>query len=231
MRILFAEDDESLGELTEHQLQRRYHSVDWVRDGAEAKTCMQAGAYDVYVFDWMLPDSSGIELTANARAAGDKTPILLLTARDAVQDRVLGLRTGADDYMIKPFALDELDARIHALARRGDSVYRPDQLQVGELSANPARYEVTRGGVPVALTRREFQLLVCLMRHAGQVLSREQLLDHVWGIGAGVTLNTVDATVKLLRKKVDGPFAAKLIRSIYGAGYRLAVPNGEKAHV
>ncbi|SDX13054.1 response regulator transcription factor [Paenibacillus sp. CF384] len=230
MRILFAEDDETLGELTEHQLLRRYHVVDWMKDGAEARQAMAPGRYDVYVFDWMLPGATGMDLVRAARKKDDNTPILLLTARDAVQDRVEGLLAGADDYMIKPFAFEELEARLLALFRRQERVIQSDSLQVGDLVAHLNRFEVTRGGAAITLTRREFQLLVCLMRHEGQVLSREQLLDQVWGVGADVTLNTVDSTVKLLRKKVDGPYEHKCIHSVYGAGYRLS-QNGGEHHV
>ncbi|NBD26573.1 response regulator transcription factor [Paenibacillus glycinis] len=222
MRILLAEDDETLGELTEHQLKRQYHVVDWMKDGLQVKEAIAAGEYDVYVLDWMLPEITGLELVREIRGKENHTPILLLTARDAVQDRVEGLRAGADDYMIKPFAFEELEARLFALFRRQDRSYRSsDTLCLGELTAHLNRFEVARRGETIALTRREFQLLVCLMRHAGQVLSREQLLDQVWGLGSDVTLNVVDATIKLLRKKVDGPHEAKCIQSVYGAGYRL----------
>ncbi|WP_336774702.1 response regulator transcription factor [Paenibacillus sp. MMO-58] len=229
MRVLLAEDDETLGELTEHQLKRRYHVVDWVKDGLQAKEVITKGHYDVYVLDWMLPEMTGIELVREIRSKDDHTPILLLTARDAVQDRVEGLHAGADDYMIKPFAFEELEARLIALFRRQERGYQSDIISLGEITAHLNRLEVNRGGMAISLTRREFQLLVCLMRHAGQVLSREQLLDHVWGIGSDVTLNVVDATIKLLRKKLDGPFKSKSIQSVYGAGYRLTVDGG--AHV
>ncbi|MFK7692605.1 response regulator transcription factor [Paenibacillus sp. HJGM_3] len=226
MRILLAEDDETLGELTEHQLLRRYHVVDWLKDGMDARQAMGSGRYDVYVLDWMLPGMTGLDLVRDIREREDHTPILLLTARDAVQDRVEGLRAGADDYMIKPFAFEELEARLEALFRRQERGIQPDTLRFGALTAHLNRYEVTRDGEAISLTRREFQLLVCLMRHAGQVLSREQLLDQVWGLGADVTLNTVDSTVRLLRKKVDGPYPIKCIQSVYGAGYRLTTGGG-----
>ncbi|NIK70793.1 MULTISPECIES: response regulator transcription factor [unclassified Paenibacillus] len=229
MRVLLAEDDETLGELTEHQLKRRYHVVDWVKDGSQAKEVITKGHYDVYVLDWMLPEMTGLELVREIRSKDDHTPILLLTARDAVQDRVEGLHAGADDYMIKPFAFEELEARLIALFRRQERGYQSDIISLGDITAHLNRLEVNRGGMAISLTRREFQLLVCLMRHAGQVLSREQLLDHVWGIGSDVTLNVVDATIKLLRKKLDGPFESKSIQSVYGAGYRLTVDGG--AHV
>ncbi|REE89093.1 winged helix family two component transcriptional regulator [Paenibacillus taihuensis] len=224
MRILLAEDDETLGELTEHQLKRQYHVVDWMKDGLQAKEAIKAGSYDVYVLDWMLPEMTGLELVREIRSREDHTPILLLTARDAVQDRVEGLRAGADDYMIKPFAFEELEARLFALSRRQDRDYQSsDTLCLGDITAHLSKFTVTRAGTAIALARREFQLLVCLMRHAGQVLSREQLLDQVWGLGSDVTLNAVDATIKLLRKKVDGPYESKCIQSVYGAGYRFMI--------
>ncbi|SFI31177.1 DNA-binding response regulator, OmpR family, contains REC and winged-helix (wHTH) domain [Paenibacillus sp. UNC496MF] len=224
MRILLAEDDETLGELTEHQLKRQYHVVDWMKDGHQAKEAISSGRYDVYILDWMLPEMTGLELVREIRRKEDHTPILLLTARDAVKDRVEGLRAGADDYMIKPFAFEELEARLIALFRRQDRSYHAsDILTLGEISANLDRFEVTRKGTAILLTRREFQLLVCLMRHSGHVLSREQLLDHVWGLASDVTLNVVDATIRLLRKKVDGPYEIKCIQSVYGAGYRFII--------
>ncbi|SFD78253.1 DNA-binding response regulator, OmpR family, contains REC and winged-helix (wHTH) domain [Paenibacillus catalpae] len=226
MRILLVEDDETLGELTEHQLVRRFHVVDWLKNGNEARQAMESGRYDVYIFDWMLPGASGMELTREARNQNDHTPVLLLTARDAVKDRVAGLSAGADDYMIKPFAFEELEARLIALFRRQERGIRSDVIQAGDLKVHLYRYEVSRGEDVISLNRREFQLLVCLMRHAGQVLTRDQLLDQVWGIGAEVTLNTVDSTVKLLRKKVDGPYSSKYIQSVYGAGYRLLTNGG-----
>nr|WP_240546384.1 response regulator transcription factor [Paenibacillus artemisiicola] len=221
---MLAEDDETLGELTEHQLKRQYHVVDWMKDGHQAREAIASGCYDVYVLDWMLPEMTGLELVREIRRQEDHTPILLLTARDAVKDRVEGLRAGADDYMIKPFAFEELEARLIALFRRQDRSYHSsDILTLGEISANLDRFEVTRKGATILLTRREFQLLVCLMRHSGQVLSREQLLDHVWGLASNVTLNVVDATIRLLRKKVDGPYEIKCIQSVYGAGYRFII--------
>ncbi|SFS53804.1 response regulator transcription factor [Paenibacillus sp. BC26] len=227
MRILLAEDDETLGELTEHQLKRQYHVVDWMNDGLQAKEAIASGRYDVYVLDWMLPEMTGLELVREIRRKEDHTPILLLTARDAVQDRVEGLRAGADDYMIKPFAFEELEARLFALFRRQDRGYQSsDTFTLGDITVHLKRYEVTRRETVIVLTRREFQLLVCLMRHAGQVLSREQLLDQVWGLASEVTLNVVDATIRLLRKKMDGPYETKYIQSVYGAGYRFMI-SGE----
>ncbi|NBD23094.1 response regulator transcription factor [Paenibacillus glycinis] len=194
MRILLAEDDEMLGELTEHQLKRQYHVVDWMKDGRQAKAALAAGRYDVFVLDWIMPEVTGLELVREIRRSEEHTPILLLTARDAVHDRVEGLRAGADDYMIKPFAFEEVEARLFALFRRQDRGYRSsDTINLGDI------------------------------RHAGQVLSREQLLDQVWGLESDVTLNAVDATIKLLRKKVAGPYESKCIQSVYGVGYLFSI--------
>lgn len=170
----------------------------------------------------MVPYKSGVELCQALRERGDRTPVLMLTAKDAVADRVLGLRSGADDYLVKPFAFEELDARIHALGRRPPE-WNGEVRSLGEaLTLNQTTHEVRRHGALVHLTRREFQLLAFLMLHIGQIISREQLMDKVWGVDAEVTPNTVDATVKLLRKKIDDPYPDKLIHSVRGLGYRLA---------
>lgn len=184
---------------------------------------MRRGTYDLYILDWMIPYKSGVELCLALRERGDRTAVLMLTAKDAVPDRVAGLRAGADDYLVKPFAFEELDARIHALGRR-PAEWTGDECRLGEtLLLNRVTHEVVRSGSPVSLTRREFQLLAFLMLHTGQIISREQLMDQVWGVDAEVTPNTVDATVKLLRKKIDDPFQDKIIHSVRGLGYRLSL--------
>jgi DNA-binding response OmpR family regulator len=228
MNILLVEDDQKLGPLIEYKLKREFHTTVWVTDAETAQSYITLGDYDVYVFDWMLPDRSGIELCQLLRKQNDNTPILLLTAKDAVADRVIGLQHGADDYLIKPFAFEELTARIEALGRRKETKWHEMTLHIGDLILKTNSHEVTRSGEMIYLTRREYQLLEYLMRHPGQILSREQLMNGVWGL-ADVTPNTVDATVKLLRKKVDAPYSEKYIQSFRGIGYSMAVKD--KSHV
>ncbi|TVY09697.1 response regulator transcription factor [Paenibacillus cremeus] len=225
MRILLMEDDEKLGMLIQYKLSQEFHNVEWVRDSETAEQYIQVGSYDAYILDWMVPGKSGVELCADLRAKGDRTPILMLTARDAVPDRVKGLRSGADDYLVKPFAFEELSARVHAMSRRGAAEWSDDVLRLGDdvLVLNRDTHDVVRSGSVLSLTRREFQLLALLLQYSGQVISRERIMDQIWGMDAEVTPNSVDATIKLLRKKVDDPFPDKLIHSVRGFGYRLSL--------
>lgn len=221
MRILLVEDDIRLGPLVEYKLAKQLHSVDWVTDGGMALDYMEAARYDLFILDWMLPGKTGLELCQEARSRNLHTPILMLTARDAVPDRVSGLLSGADDYLVKPFAFEELLARIQVLARRMETDWTSGIYRISDLVVNMQTFEVLRQDIPVTLTRREFQLLAYLVMNAGQVLSRQQIMDQVWGLSADITPNAVDATVKLLRKKIDGPYESKLIQSIRGFGFRL----------
>jgi DNA-binding response OmpR family regulator len=220
MNILLVEDDLKLGPLIEYKLKKEFHTTDWVTDAKTAESYFSLGHYDVYIFDWMLPDGTGIELCQLLRKQNDNTPILMLTAKDAVADRVNGLKHGADDYLIKPFAFEELTARIEALGRRKDTSWNDDMLQFGELNLRLNTHKVIRGDVPIHLSRREFQLLGYLMKHPKQILSREQIMNAVWGL-AEVTPNTVDATIKQLRKKVDAPYSDKYLHSYRGIGYSI----------
>jgi DNA-binding response OmpR family regulator len=220
MNILLVEDDLKLGPLIEYKLKKEFHTTDWVTDAQTAESYFSLGHYDVYIFDWMLPDGTGIELCQILRKKNDNTPILILTAKDAVTDRVNGLKHGADDYLIKPFAFEELTARIEALGRRKDTSWNDGMLQFGELNLRLNTHKVIRGGVPIHLSRREFQLLGYLMKHPKQILSREQIMNAVWGL-AEVTPNTVDATIKQLRKKVDAPYSDKYLHSYRGIGYSI----------
>jgi DNA-binding response OmpR family regulator len=221
MRILLVEDDAKLGFMLHYKLNKERNTVDWAKNADDAEGFFETGAYDMYIFDWMMPGKNGVQLCKERRAKNDNTAILMLTARDEVGHRVEGLMSGADDYVIKPFEFEELIARIHALDRRVQLKGYKDIYVVDNLALNPQTYEVTREGNEIRLTRREFQLLNYLMRHAGKVISREQILNQVWGSDAEVTLNAIDATVKLLRKKVDDPYDAKLIQSVHGFGYKL----------
>lgn len=225
MYILLVEDDEKLGLLINHKLKQEFHTVDWAQNGKEAEELIFTRNYDLLILDWMIPQKSGLDLCYELRLKKIKTPVLMLTARETVTDRVKGLNSGADDYLVKPFSFDELFARIQALSRRKDRSWQDKKYTLGDLDINEETHEVIRNGLPLTLTRREFQLLVFLVQNAGQTLSRERILDRVWGYDVEVTPNTVDATIKLLRKKVDGPFAKKMIHSIRGLGYKIL--NGE----
>ncbi|MBE1447371.1 response regulator transcription factor [Paenibacillus sp. OAS669] len=224
MNILLVEDDARLGELVQYKLKKELFQVEWAQDAQTAESFIERSAFDIYILDWMLPRKSGIELCKQIRAKKDFTPILMLTAKDTVTDRVQGLNAGADDYLVKPFAFEELIARIHALFRRKETNWEGEKVSLGDvLVIHKTRREVIRSGVVLSLSRREFQLLDFLADHQGQVLSREQLLDRVWGLDAEITLNAVDATIKLLRKKLDDPFPDKLIHNVRGFGYRLMI--------
>ncbi len=222
MHILIVEDDPKLGPLLQYKLEQEYHTVEWVSDPELVFDYLRQAKYDLYILDWMMPKKSGIALCEEIRARNDRTPILMLTARDAIADRVKGLNCGADDYLVKPFAFEELFARIHALARRNPADFFQEQTyEYDGLLLDLQTHEVYRDGKLLALTKREFQLLEFFMRHPEKVLTREQIINHVWGLDAAITPNAVDATIKLLRKKVDDGFPHKLIHSVRGVGYRL----------
>ncbi|ETT33618.1 MULTISPECIES: response regulator transcription factor [unclassified Paenibacillus] len=227
MRILLVEDDSKLGYMIQYKLKQAGHLSEWVQHSDEAETWFAAGEFDLYILDWMLPGKTGLELCRQQRTRNDNTPILMLTARGEIEDRVNGLLTGADDYVVKPFAFEELLARITALDRRKQVQGTMNKLAVGGLLLTPDTQEAERDGVSFTLTRREFQLLEYFVRHPGTVLSRERILSYVWGNEADVTLNAVDAVIRLLRKKVDDPFPVKLIKSVHGRGYRLINPGAE----
>jgi DNA-binding response OmpR family regulator len=223
MHILLVEDDAKLGLLIQYKLNKELHRAEWAKDAEEAEDYLLAGSFDLYILDWMLPGKSGVEFCRERRKSGDSTPILLLTARDAVNDRVYGLNEGADDYLLKPFAFEELQARIKALARRVESGWTGGIISFDDvLILNTSTREVARSGQPVSLTRREYQLLAYLLRNQGKVVTRERFMDSVWGMDAEVTPNAVDAAIRLLRKKIDDPFPDKLIKNVRGLGYRLS---------
>jgi two-component system OmpR family response regulator len=185
----------------------------------------QAHEYDVLVLDVMLPDLDGFEVCRRLRASSVWSPVLMLTARDAVDDRVAGLDSGADDYLVKPFAFAELLARLRALVRRGETERAP-ALEVGDLRLDPATREVTRNGTPIALSAKEFALLEMFMRRPGDVLSRFHLLEHAWDSAYENRSNVVDVYVRRLRRKIDEPFGRESLDTVRGAGYRLREQNG-----
>jgi two-component system OmpR family response regulator len=224
MRVLIVEDDLRMASLVRRGLTSEGLAADVAATGEDALWMAQAHAYDAIVLDVMLPGLDGFETCRRLRGAGVWTPVLMLTARDEVEDRVAGLDAGADDYLVKPFAFAELLARLRAVVRRGDAE-RPAVLAVGDLRLDPATREVTRGGQPVALSTKEFALLETFMRRPGEVLSRVHLLEHAWDVSYENRSNVVDVLVRRLRRKIDEPFGRASVETVRGAGYRLrAVP-------
>jgi len=226
MRLLVVEDTARMAELLRRGLIEEGHAVDLVANGEEAIWMGTENPYDAIVLDLMLPDADGLEVCRRLRAGGQWAPVLMLTARDALADRVAGLDAGADDYLTKPFSFAELLARLRALRRRGGEP-RPSVLAVGDLTLDPAAHEVRRGRTQVALTPKEFALLEELMRHPGQVLSRTHLIEHVWDFAFEGDSNVIEVYIRYLREKIDRPFARRSIETVRGAGYRLrAEPSG-----
>ncbi|HET8525703.1 MAG TPA: response regulator transcription factor [Actinomycetota bacterium] len=220
MRVLVVEDELKMAGLLKRALEEEGYAVDVAGRGEDALWFGTENPYDAIVLDVMLPDLDGFEVSRRLREAGRWSPVLMLTARDAVADRVAGLDAGADDYLTKPFSFAELLARLRALVRRG-AAERPPVLRVGDLSLDPARRTVTRDGTSIDLTAREFALLEYLMRRAGEVLTRTQLIEHVWDFAYDGDSNVVDVYIRYLRNKVDRPFGRDSIRTVRGAGYRL----------
>ena len=220
MRALVVEDGAKMAALLRRGLQEEGFAVDVASNGEDGSWLGVENDYDVILLDLMLPDVDGIEVCRRLRAADRWAPILMLTARDGVQDRVAGLDAGADDYLTKPFSFDELLARVRALLRRGPSE-RPPVLSAGDLSLDPATRRVTRGDVEVELTPKEFALLDLFLRHPGEALSRTRILEHVWDFAYEGDSNVVDVYVRYLREKVDRPFGKRSIETVRGVGYRL----------
>jgi two-component system, OmpR family, response regulator len=220
MRVLVVEDEQRMASVVRRSLAKEGLAADVAARGEEALTMAAAVDYDAIVLDVMLPGMSGFETCRSLRARGVWAPVLMLTARDAVRDRVEGLDSGADDYLVKPFSLAELHARLRSLARRGRPE-RPAVLQVGDLSLDPARREVRRGEAQVDLSAKEFALLETLMRQPGRVIDRLELIEHAWDLAYEVRSNVVEVYVRRLREKVDRPFGRQSIETVRGAGYRL----------
>ncbi|CAB3834908.1 MAG: heavy metal response regulator transcription factor [Achromobacter pulmonis] len=219
MRILVIEDEPKLADYLKKGLSEQSHVVDLARDGVNGLHLALEVAYDLIVLDVMLPGVDGFGILAAVRANKD-TPILMLTARDAVEDRVRGLEGGADDYLVKPFAFSELLARVQALLRRGRS-QEPTVFRLADLELDLARRKVARGGRRLDLTAKEFNLLALLLRRQGQVLSRTTLAEQVWDMNFDSDTNVIDVAVRRLRGKLDDPFEAKLLHTVRGMGYVL----------
>jgi two-component system, OmpR family, response regulator len=225
MRVLVVEDELKMASLLRRGLVEEGYAADVARTGTDALWMAQATEYDAIVLDLMLPGIDGVEVCRRLRRAEVWSPVLMLTARDAVDDRVAGLDAGADDYLPKPFSFAELLARLRALVRRG-AAERPAVLEVGDLRLDPATREVRRGETEIQLSAKEFALLETFMRRPGQVLSRLLLLEHAWDFAYENRSNVVDVYVRYLRDKVDRPFGRESLETVRGAGYRLRADGG-----
>jgi two-component system OmpR family response regulator len=219
MRVLVVEDDVKMASLLRRGLLEEGLAADVARTGDDALWMAEATVYDAIVLDVMLPGADGFEVCRRLREAGRWSPVLMLTARDAVEDRVAGLDAGADDYLTKPFSFAELLARLRAIARRAP-LERPAVLEAGDLRLDPATRRAWRGDVEIGLSAKEFALLETFMRRPGEVLSRYQLLEHCWDYGYENRSNVVDVYVRYLREKIDRPFGRKSLETVRGAGYR-----------
>jgi len=220
MRILIIEDEQKTAAFLAKGLREARFSVAVARDGETGLQQARADKFDLLIVDIMLPQKDGMEVVRELRTSHVRTPVLFLTARDSVRDRVKGLELGADDYLVKPFAFSELLARVRSILRRAPQ-HQTERLRIDNLELDLQRHKATRSGVALNLTPKEFLLLAHLVRAAGDVVSRTEIAEHVWGIGFKTDTNVVDVVVRRLRSKVDDPFKTKLIHTIRGVGYVL----------
>lgn len=222
MNVLLAEDDLQLGELISFMLKKKGgYQVEWVKTGEDAYDYASSVHYDVLVLDWMMPNGDGVDVCRDLRKEGYGGAILMLTAKDAVEDRVVGLDAGADDYLVKPFEIDELLARLRALTRRNYAPIVEETVSIQGVELNRNGQTIQMDGQSIQLSPREFQLLDLLVQNKGQVLTRDVMLDRIWGYDADVTAKTIDATVKLLRKKLDVFSRPDIVQSVRGIGYKV----------
>lgn len=222
MHILIVEDDQRLGRLLQRVLTEERHAVDLAHSGERGLDLALSAGYDLVILDLMLPDLDGVEVCRRLRAEGIGTPVLMLTARGTVEDRVAGLNAGADDYLVKPFAMAELLARVNALLRRRDRPAEiPTVIEVADLTLDLLRREVRRAGKVIELTPKEFALLEYLMRNSGTALSRTQIIDHVWRYDLDAVSNVVDIYIHYLRGKIDRNSKRPLIKTVRGVGYKI----------
>jgi DNA-binding response OmpR family regulator len=226
MRILLVEDNRRLSDSLRMILQDDGYAVDTAYDGIDGEEAGMISAYDVIILDIMLPGKNGLEVCRELRNRRITTPILMLTARDALEDRVIGLDSGADDYLVKPFEVDELRARIRALLRR-ESSSKSGVLRIADLELDPASHTVQRGGQVIEMTAKEFSILEYLMRHPNHLITRAMAEEHLWNYDHIVASNVVDVYIRRLRCKIDDPWPVKLIETVRGAGYRIHVPEGK----
>ncbi len=221
MRVLLVEDDKRQAEFIQRGLAQQGDCVDHAADGEQGLSLGLSTTYDLFIFDLMLPGKDGIALIRDIRAKGITTPILVLSARNSVDDRVQGLRSGGDDYLVKPFAFSELVARLEALHRRATGLAEPDQLSVADLHMDLQRHKVRRDDCSIDLQPKEYVLLEYLMRNAGRVVSKTMIMEHVWDYNFDPQTNVVEARISRLREKVDRPFEHHLIHTVRGIGYVL----------
>ena len=224
MRILLVEDNRRLSDALCKTLEEDGYALDTAYDGLDGEEMGLISSYDVIILDIMLPSKDGLEVCKELRNRHISTPILMLTARDALDDRVRGLDSGADDYLVKPFEVDELRARIRALLRR-ESPSKAGTLQAADLVLDPASHSVRRGDRQIELTAKEFSLLEYLMRHPNRLITREMAEEHLWSYDHVIASNVVDVYIRRLRSKIDDPSDVKLLETLRGAGYRLRVPE------
>ena len=222
MRILLAEDDSRLGKLIEYMLAQNKFNVEWITNGADIFEYAMYSEYDVLILDWMMPNVSGLDACRQLREAGYERAIIMLTAKDTVEDRVMGLDAGADDYLVKPFEFDELLARLRALGRRSTQKIQQEVIEIGEFTLNRTTKVLMCKEQVIQLSPREFQIFDLLAQNLGVVVPRDIILDRIWGLERDITSNNIDSYMKILRKKLmevdDGSIAIKTVR---GIGYRL----------
>ncbi|GAA0437553.1 two-component system response regulator YkoG [Lentibacillus halophilus] len=220
-RILIVEDETSIARVLALELEHEGHQAVTAEAGDEGLTLAESDSWDLLLLDVMLPERSGIDILRRLRSRGDSTPVIMLTARDTVPDKVSGLDQGANDYVTKPFDMEELLARVRACLRQGDTAAAPEVFTVADLTANVQTHQVTRADQPIELTPREFDLLICLLRNKDIVLTRDQLLHHVWGFDYAGETNIVDVYIRYLRQKIDRGYTSALIQTVRGVGYVL----------
>ncbi len=221
MRVLLAEDDQRLGKLIKYMLEQNHIQVEWVTDGSDIYDYAQYTEYDILVLDWMMPGESGVDACRRLRKDGYERAILMLTARDSVEDRVTGLDAGADDYLVKPFEFVELLARLRALGRRSTQKIQQDVVEVGGFTLNRTAKVLKKDGLVIQLSPREFQIFDLLAQNIGIVVPRDIILDRIWGLESDVSSNNIDSYMKILRKKLDTGDGSTVIKTVRGVGYKL----------
>jgi DNA-binding response OmpR family regulator len=220
MKILIVEDEHLIATSIKKGLEQEHYTADIAFDGIEGYDLAATGDYDIILLDLMLPGLDGLSICKKLRDEKNNTPILMLTAKSQLEDKIKGLNSGADDYLTKPFAFEELLARIRALSRRPQQT-TGKVLTVGDLSLDTATYQIKRGTKELRLSSKEYALLECLMRHSGQILNKDQLIQYVWSYESDILPNTVEVYIRNLRQKIDKPFKNKLIQTIRGFGYKI----------
>ncbi len=221
MRVLLAEDDKRLGKLIKYMLEQNHIQVEWVTNGSDIYDYARYTDYDILVLDWMMPGESGVDACRRLRKDGYERAILMLTARDSVEDRVTGLDAGADDYLVKPFEFAELLARLRALGRRSTQKIQQDVVKVGEFTLNRTSKVLKKGEQVIQLSPREFQIFDLLAQNLGIVVPRDIILDRIWGLESDVSSNNIDSYMKILRKKLDLGDGETRIKTVRGVGYKL----------